>query len=106
MADAEYPTREAARSSGQGSGAIRSFDEEQIERAVQQTRARFALTAVPEHSATRSEQTIDGLYTELAATLCKLAPDGRDREAAIDDLFRSRAFAIAALRLRGTPGGR
>ncbi len=95
---------ELARSSGQGSGAIRSFDDEQRERDVQAAIARFAYQP-PRDEYERARYTaLTAAYASLAEQIVQLVPAGRDRESALQFLQASRGFANGGIALAGTRG--
>lgn len=88
--------KELSRSSGQGYGEIRSFDDEQREAQVVQVRARFAFNRMRPEDVTTCE-TIYKSFSELAEHIVRTCPDNRERATALTDLITARMHAIAAL---------
>lgn len=95
--------KERARSSGQGQGAIRSFDEEQIERDVEAARARFSYQPPKPEDAERY-QGVGAAMLLAAEAIVRNVPAGRERSTALTCLSEARMHANAGIALHGTKG--
>lgn len=90
-------------SGGQGSGAIRSYDVEQLEARVRAVRCRFTYQVLRDDQADLYTK-IGGPLRDLAELLVRTCPAGRELDAALERLVEARMHANAAIALHGTEG--